>query len=547
MKRKYFLALTFVSLLALGACKKSKVEPTPTPEPPVVTPPTAATRQQLTLDSLFLYAKDIYYWYDKLPTYEAFNPRQYTTLGTDKANYDKALFEIAKYSNPGEYKATSTAPKFSYITDKTNKNPAASGSINNQASVDTDGNGNDVGIRFGLYGSNSNYKIYVTAVYNKSPAETAGFVRGDVIQKINGVSYGTNFPGESAAINAALNGATIALEGTRFDGSTFNLTLTKTVFKSSHVYKSKVIDAGNKKIGYLAYARFGRLSNSASTASLADVDLDGVFNSFTSAGVTDLVIDLRYNGGGYVYAAEYLINLIAPSTATGVMFTEYYNPKMQAGNADILKNQPYLNASGGIVQFNGRNATWDDVDFSVSGNTQSFSKKGSLNGVKNIVFLVTGNSASASELTINALKPHVNVKLVGQTTYGKPIGFFPIVLENKYEVWLSSFVTKNSLGQGDYYDGLTPDVVVNTELANVTVGGVEKTNVMFDFGNPNDSFLKAALNILAPGVVVTGTLASPIATKSINSLSAPSVAIANDYTERKEFKGMIENRFKLKK
>ncbi len=507
-------------MLLATACKKSK---NTTPEP-------TGTRQQLTLDSIFLYAKDIYYWNDKLPTYAVFNPRQYTSGSTDLANYNMALLNVAKYSVPYEWTTGATSPKFSYIFDKTNKNPTAM--INPVSSVDLEGNGNDLGIRFGLYGSETNYVIYVTAVYQNSPAEKLGFVRGDVVKKINGVSYGTNYSGELASLNTALGSSSIILEGLKSDGTTpYNLTVTKGVFSSNPIYKTKVINAGSKRIGYLAYARFSNAANSNTV-------LENAFAGFVSSGVTDLIIDLRYNGGGYVSTAENLINLIAPTGTSGTMFSEYYNATMQAGNAKILSNQPLLDANGKIrYSTNGTMLTYANVSYTVADNTTNFAKKGSLGNITNIVFIISSNTASASELVINSLKPHMTVKLVGRTSYGKPIGFFPVTLENKYDVYFSLFETKNSAGQGGYYSGMTPDV----DIAEVPSG-----TVMYDFGDARDNYLKNAIQLLAPGAVVTSNERSVMSVKvNTNNAVSSSDLINTDFTN-KEFKGMIENRVKLK-
>lgn len=540
------MIFSVISVLAIAGCKKSKVEPTPTPAPPpVVTPPaTTATRQELTLDSIFLYAKEIYYWNDRLPSYATFNPRQYTSSGNAAASYSAALNAVAKYSNPFEWTTNSTSPKFSYIFDKVNKNPIAM--IKPVSSVDLEGNGNDLGIRFGLYGSDADYDIYVTAVFQNSPAEALGFARGDLVNKINGRSYGSNYSAEVGPLNTALSGTTVTLEGFKSDGVTpFNLTVTKGVFKSNPIYKTKVITAGTKKIGYLAYARFSNKENSEAV-------LDAAFTQFASSGVTDLVIDLRYNGGGYVSTAEHLVNLIAPSTVSGVMFSEYFNSTMQNNQATILKNQPFLDSNDKLQYRNGQIINYFDFrtnPYTVASNTSNFSKKGSLTGVTNVVFLVSGSTASSSELVINSLKPHMNVKLVGRTTYGKPIGFFPITLENKYEIFFSMFETKNSLGQGGYYAGMTPDFSLYelTEVKN-DLGSIIGYK-MVDFGNVEDVYLKKALDILAPGVVVTNSDRTTMATKSaksgiMNLVSSPN-AFHTEFGD-KEFKGMVENRFKLK-
>ncbi|RYY31273.1 MAG: hypothetical protein EOP46_20915, partial [Sphingobacteriaceae bacterium] len=126
--------------------------------------------------------------------------------------------------------------------------------------------------------------------------------------------------------------------------------------------------------------------------------------------VTDLVLDLRFNGGGYVSTAEHLINLIAPSSLSGtVMFTEYYNSLMQQNftkkTAPLLAKQPILDAND---QSTGN--TYADVDFSstASGMITRFSKIGlpSSPDFQRIAVVTTGNTASASELVINALRPH---------------------------------------------------------------------------------------------------------------------------------------------
>ncbi|RZK55675.1 MAG: PDZ domain-containing protein [Pedobacter sp.] len=529
MKINKIFALLAIVIATLAACKKTKVTPTPTPTPPVVVPPVVtATRAELSKDSIFLYAKQIYLWNDKLPTYEVFNPRKYTSNSTELSNYEQELFEITKYSNPYEYKSGATSSKYSYIFDKANKN--ATSTLKTTASVDLEGNGNDLGIRFGFYGTDASFTTYVTAVYQNSPAEKANLVRGNLITKINGVTVGSNFSANLNFLNTALAGTTISLEGLKNDGTSFSVTLLKSLFKSSPIYKTKILTAGSKKVGYLAYARFSNAENSIA-------ELEAAFTSFAAGGVTDLIIDLRYNGGGYVSTAQHLINLIAPSTATGTMFTEYYNATMQAGSATILANQPLLDANDKVQYRNGKMITYADVDYSVSGNTEVFAKKGPLTTVKNVVFIVSGSTASASELVINSLKPHMTVQLVGLTTYGKPVGFFPVTIENKYDVYYSLFETKNSLGQGGYYDGLVPDVA--NRGPEVPAG-----TIMYDFGNPNDNYLKMALGLVAPGVTVTSQAKTMTAKQ--RDLASPSSAIINTDLSDHEFKGMIDTKHRIK-
>lgn len=532
MKLKHTtLTLIVLAVTALSACKSKN----PTPDPPTP-PPTNTSRADLSRDSIFLYAKQVYYWNTALPTYETFNPRKFTTQSTDFKNYESELTALANSAiNPAtgigyESVSNNTDTKYSYIFDKANKNAVAY-VPNAQSSVDLEGNGNDFGIRFGLYGTTTNYVIYVTAVFQNSPADKLGFVRGDVINKINDVSYGTNYNAELAGLDAAINGNLIKLQGFKSNGTVINQTISKTTFKSSPIYKSKIIPAGAKKIGYLSYARFSSTANSTA-------ELTTIFNDFATNGVTDLVIDLRYNGGGYVNTAEYLINLIVPaSKASGTMFTEYYNATMQAGGATILAKQPLLDADGKVRYSNGRMLTYADVSYSVADNTTMFSKRGNLNNVQNVVFLVSGSTASASELVINSLKPHMNVKLIGTKTYGKPIGFFPITIENKYDVYYSLFETKNSLSQGGYYDGMVPD----NQLSEVPTG-----TIMYDFGDTNDFYLKTAVNLLQPGTITTGQNKT-MSTKTMSNLGVNSANVLNTDLINREFVGMIDVKHTIKK
>ncbi|WP_432713772.1 S41 family peptidase, partial [Pedobacter sp.] len=264
------------------------------------------------------------------------------------------------------------------------------------------------------------------------------------------------------------------------------------------------------------------------------------FAKYAADGVSDLIIDLRYNGGGYVETAEHLINLIAPSTATGTMFKEYYNQTMRENKATILSHQLLLdeNDKPQDQDKDGKSDTYADVDFSVARQTTIFSKKGNLTQVANVVFLVSGGTASASELVINSLKPFVNVKLVGKTTYGKPVGFFPIRLENKYDVYMSMFESKNSKDEGGYYAGFTPDKIdVNTNAL--------YDDATHDFGDPLESYTKAALEILAPAMAVT----SSNATMSIRGKKvavASSLGLLSTAKNKEQFTGMIETRHHLK-
>ena len=542
MKTNILSKTALITLIGLSffSCKKKN------DVPGVTTPPTTGetSREQLTQDSIFLYAKEVYLWNTSLPTYEAFGPRKFApTLD----GYNEELVALTRFSpiNPvtgKSYEAplSGGGSKYSYIDDVSTQNVLAN-KQEDKSSVDLEGIGNDFGLKLGAYSGASAdaYTIYVQAVYPGSPAALKGMTRGVRITKINNVSYGSNYDNEVAALNRALNATEITIEGISKDEVTpVNVSLVKTTYRSSAVYTKKVLDVRGTKVGYLAYARFSSMANS-------QADFDAAFAEFAAQGVKKLVIDLRYNGGGYVNTAEYLVDLISPSSNNGkVMFKERYNTLMQTGTATILKNQPLFNADGTLQQFQGRVANYGDLAkdyFSENKQVSTFSKKGPLEGVTDVVFIVTRNTASASELVINSLKPHMTVKIAGTKSYGKPVGFFPITInykkdattkkESGYDVYYSMFQTTNSLGEGDYFDGFAPDLSMTFDDAS------------HDFGDMKEGNLIGALSLIVP--------AAPSPVAATMSIRGSKVRVAETKTrsiiDGNEFNGMIADRPRLKK
>jgi len=516
----------------LPGCKKDKIDSADVNEvkTPVDKAPTTGNRDELTKDSIFLYARQVYLWWDKLPDYNTFKPRNYTS-------FDDELYAVTRFGiNPSTNKpyefspdangADLKEPKYSYITDITQQNPVAY-VPKKKSSVDLEGNGNDFGLLVKPYGTQTSYVLYVNAVYPGSPAERAGFKRGDRFNVINGTTIGTNYSGElSFFYDALFDSPNITIEGKTNTNTSFTRSINSAAYKSNPVYKDSVYTSGTKKIGYLAYARFSDENNSIP-------EFDRVFAQFTQEKITDLILDLRYNGGGYVETAENLINRIIPDTHNGkVMFIEYYNKLMQQKKATILANQPLLDATGKFQYQNGKLITYADVDYSVSANTNHFNKIGSLNSIANVVVIVSSSTASASELVINSLKPYLNVKVVGSTTYGKPVGFFPIRIA-KYDLYLSMFETQNSKGEGGYYAGFVPDTGNSSN---------DDDNPNYDFGNLSESSLAAAYNYLTKGSYTSSV-------KSVNTISVAPLKVlsASNKLDDREFKGMIQRPEKLQR
>lgn len=536
MKLRFpILALVVLIVGCLAACKKKETAPAPSPVP-------YASRADLSRDSIYYYARELYFWSAALPSYEAFNPRKFNTSAKDIDNYKSELIALAKAAiNPAtglgyEYiggASSQGSTKYSYISDLGDKNPVAY-VPGQSAAVDLDGNGYDMGIKLGIYYINNtpdpnDYVLFLNSVFQNSPADKAGLTRNNRITKINGTPIGADFGTDVAFINLALSSPNVTLEVIKYvngvPGSPFTVSLAKTPYKSSSVLASNVLSSGTKKIGYLAYARFSLLKNSKD-------ELDQIFANFKANGVRDLIIDLRYNGGGYINTAEYLINHIAPATLEGkVMFSEHYNGLMQAGWSTILRNQPLQDDNGKAIYQNGTILTMANINYKVSSNTRNFLKNGPLNDAMNVVFIVSGVTASASELVINSLKPYMNVKLIGTKTYGKPIGFSPITIENRYKIFFSMFQMKNALDQGDYFDGMVPDVEDTYD------------DPLYNFGEAGENYTAKAINLINGSTTTTSA-------KKVMSIGGKTVT-TRDLTPVRTmggegFVGMVETRYTLK-
>jgi len=527
-KTRYTLSILFVlfiSALFILACKKNSASPENSSAGAVASNTVTAngTRDELSKDSIFLYAKELYYWNTSLPTYDVFKPRTYASNETE-------LYALTQFSNdpatgkPYEYVAGSNTPKYSFIDylSSTAKTAALKADIN--------GTANDYG--FSVFYDSVN-DLRIKYVYSNSPADQKGLTRGCRITSINGNTSLSYTSSMVTFLNDNLFGtnASVSLVIIDLNGNTKNVVVNRSTYTVNPVLYTNVYTENGKKVGYIVFNSY--------TSNVSAI-LNTIFSSFASQGVSELIVDLRYNGGGYVSTASQMINLIAPQAQTGnTMFTYYYNQYLQnlttaQRKASILVNQPLLDDAGKLEPYtggvNGRYATYADLDYTpgASANIERFSKLGTLN-VSRVYFIVTGGTASASELTINSLKPVMDVKLIGATTYGKPVGFFPIRID-KFDLYIPEFETKNQIGVGGYYAGLTVDKQATDNLKK-------------DWGDENENMLYYALQYAKNGTF----LVDPPKVASLSAKSvAPSESLTTDETreiqnnlDQGHFQGMI--------
>ncbi|WP_051666731.1 S41 family peptidase [Pedobacter sp. R20-19] len=490
--QKNILCFLMMSFGLITSCKKNNSvdeSPSQTTESNTLQTPTT-NRAELTKDSIFLYAKQTYFWNIGMPSYDGFNPRKYSSN-------EQVLTALKALPSTGG------KDKYSFIDDGT-------------VAGELGGVSGDYGFSVNYDGANI---LRVKYVYATSPAAVAGLKRGDIVTKVNGRTTLRTSQSDIDNINDGVfgNNASVTLTITKADQSIQNLVINRGSYNINPILFSNTYIVGAKKIGYVVF-------NSFTTNSVPL--LDAAFSKFATDGITELVVDLRYNGGGSVATSEAFTNLIAPSAQNGkIMYTTYWTKTMQDKQATILQNQKFYQTTSDGVKRLYSMFDYDYKPIAAAGNQEFFKKRGSLNGISRVYFLVTGGTASASELLINNLKPVMDVKLIGRKTYGKPVGFFSIRID-KNDLYIPQFQTKNQADFGDYFDGMIVDKDIADDLTK-------------DFGDPSESLLAQALNYSA-----TGSFTSFLKENTLSSTSGASRVLIDQTNEKldHEFKGMVETR-----
>lgn len=304
------------------------------------------------------------------------------------------------------------------------------------------------GMRLGIgfkYRSNDDGNLILKLVHPGSPAGVAGLRRGDIIVSVNGVpsadvsssDWGENDEG------LVIDFEVIPREQAgNPDAEAQPVPVTRGWYLIITVPVATVLDLPDESVGYLFFDTFVKTSVA---------ELDAAFETFEDAGVTKLVVDLRYNGGGLISTARHLNNLLGSSLYDGsVMYKVKYNSNLSEG----------------------------DSSYDFSNTTHALP-------LEQIAFITSGSTSSASELVINALLPYTEVEIIGTATSGKPVG------SNSFEfceklLFPITFKLLNALDVGEYFDGLTPGC-----------GGEDQP--AFELGDPNESLLANALEYLESG------------------------------------------------
>lgn len=301
-------------------------------------------------------------------------------------------------------------------------------------------------------------KVFLSFVYADSPAGKDGWQRGWEIIEVNDrpLSAYRKSNGYDLQLGSNAPGVTNTFKFRLADGSLVKRTIPKADYQSNSVLYQTVFEEGGKRIGYWVYNSF-KVSPQVKPAKSIEVEESMAY--FQAKHINEFIIDLRYNGGGSVAVAEQILNYLVPADASEkLMYTNSFN-----------KEKSELNEE------------------------QFFEKIGDLN-LSRVVFITSRGSASSSELLINCLSPYLDLVLVGDNTYGKPVGAFPlsgyykVLRENNVELVPITFAIANANGKASYYEGFPVDYAVSDDPSK-------------NWGDPGEERLNAALNIIIQGGV----------------------------------------------
>ena len=372
---------------------------------------------------------DLYFWYQHVP------------------RVDAAAFESpAQYLDAVRYRPLDTS--FSYIAPRASTEAFFSAS-------------QFIGFGFS-YAFASPGALHLTDVMANSPAAEANLLRGDRIVEIGGRSVESLQNGGQldTAFGPPEEGVSIEVVVLR-SGERFRSRMTKRIVTIPTVPLVRTFEAGGRRVGYLVFRNFVEPSYAA---------LDEAFATLRAAPVTELVLDLRYNGGGLVGVAQHLASLIGGRRTEGAVFAEYFHND----------RHPELNEA------------------------MRFEAKANALQLERLVVITTRASASASELVVNALKPFMPVVVVGDRTYGKPVGQYAVSFCDKTLAPVA-FTLRNANAEGDYFEGIPPTCTAADDLGR-------------QLGDPLEDSLREAL-----AVVVTGGCSARTAATSIRQ-AAPAAA-----------------------
>lgn len=403
--------------------------PTPTPTP-VSTTCSLQSRQNWAFDQI----NEWYLFPETLPA--SLNPTPYGSV----QDYIDALTATARSQGRDRY--------FTYITSIAEENAF----LNSGATA-------GFGIRLSYDSAAS--RVFILEAFEGAPALSAGLDRGaellavgtssSNLQTVTALFAQGGAGAVSSALDPSIAGTSRVLRFRNAAGVEATTTVSKADYAIQPVsprYGVQILDNGGTKTGYVNLRTF---------IDSAEQQLRDAFLQFRNAGVTELVIDLRYNGGGLVRTAELF--------------------------ADLLGRNRFANEVQSVTRFR--------ASKSANNETRNFRTQAQSVAPTRIAFITTGGSASASELVINAMIPYLdpNMALVGSNTYGKPVGqvgFDRSACDDRIRI--VAFATENANGNANYFGGLASSLTNSCQAAD---------DISLPLGDPAEASTARALGFLS--------------------------------------------------
>ena len=363
------------------------------------------------------YLSERYLWYKDIPVVNADDSRYNVSTDGVLNVWDSLLNYFDDSKTPLKTAIGTLVDKFSFIVDSASWNSFVNSSLR--------------GYGFMLKTSTQGglKVLSVAYVYPNTPAMNAGLARGDQIISIDGVSVNNTSPEATDAFNEGLRPTKVAPHNFQILrlGETLNITMQAQSITLQQV-EYKVLNVGLQKVGYLLFN---------SHVPGAEAYLIQAMTYFKQQGITDLVVDLRYNGGGYLAIANALAYSVAGrAQAQGKVFEwNYFSDKRSSENYAVNFNSFGLN-----------NQAYPSL------------------GIAKVYVLVTGGTCSASESFINGLRGiDVPVELIGSATCGKPYGFYP---QDNCGITYAAMEMEglNAKLEGRFSDGMVPQCTVLDDL-----------------------------------------------------------------------------------
>lgn len=379
---KKLVILLLAAIIGFSSCKKN------------VTPATTETADQMARDSLYYIMNEFYFWYKVMPP----------VVKTDYTD-PYTLLDAMRYK---------TLDRWSFVQTFA------------QYVAQTTGTFVGHGISMGLDPSN---QVRIVQIYSNSPLYSKGVRRGWIVKKLNGTDLAPIFVTKDATAYSNLIGTSTAGVTNTFlfrtpAGKDSTITSTKSSFTLNTVIFADTLHLKSGITGHLVFDQFIPPSNQ---------ELLSAFTYFSQNNIKDLIVDLRYNGGGDISVLTNMASYVAGASRFNSTFlTLTYNDKNQNANRSF-----------------------------------NFASVASPLSISRLVVITTRGTASASEDFINGLKPSFNVVTIGDTTNGKPVGMNGFGYPAKspsYVFWPITFSLVNSAGQGDFFKGFAPSKYVIDDI-----------------------------------------------------------------------------------